>query len=238
MIIEKIDSFSYTKRMPLKKLHFFIKKVLFPSLIFLFSFNIYSISFTGGFEINNIYLKIDNPTLTSDAGFIFESEPLKIPLLFGAGISQRFVQKHTSLNSCYFNQNYESFYFNKGFLFYSGYSFYHQLNQPFFIQFQPSLFYKYSTNEFYKKVPSLNGSTRLTLESIHQLGVFLPVEIGLQIKKISLMFKFTAIYIPFYYVNDDYYLPYNSQYVKVGNDSNSNFNSFGYSFGFFVKYTL
>jgi len=219
-------------------MHFLNKKILFSSLIFLFNFNIFSLSFAGGFEVNNIYLKIDSLTLTADASFIFETEPLKFPLLFGAGISQRFAQKNIKFNSYYFDQNYEKFYFNKGFLFYSGYTFSYPLESPFFIQSQPALFYKYSTNEFYKKVPSLNGSTRLTLESIHQFGIFLPFTLGIQIKKFSLLFKLTAIYIPFYYVNDDYYLPYNSKYVKVANDSNFIFHSFGYSLGFLVKYTL
>lgn len=220
------------------RLSTFIKKIVLPSIFFFLSFNAFSLSFTAGTEIDNVFFTSERLTLASDGSIIIETEPFKIPVFLGLGFSMRFIQKDVKRDLYYFNQNYDDFYFNKGFTFYSGYTFNFPLGDTFFIQAQPSLFYKYSSNEFFKQIVSLSGKQRLVLERIHQLGIYLPLSLGIQVKHLSFMFRMTAIYIPLYYLDDEYYYNSKGNYVLGSTNSNFKYNSFGYSFGFLVKYTL
>lgn len=214
-----------------------LKKTAFAIIFIFITSNAFSLSFTTGTEINNVFFTSERLTLASDGAVIIESQPFQIPILFGIGFSIRFIQKDFKRDVYYFSQNYDDFYFNKGFSFYSGYSFTFPFNS-FFIQTQPALFYKYSTNEFFKQVLSLSGKQRLVIEKIHQFGIYLPVSLGFQLRQFSLIFRFTAIYIPLYYLIDDYYYAYKGNYIPGASDSSFKYNSFGYSFGFLVKYTL
>jgi len=161
-----------------------LKKTAFAIIFIFITSNAFSLSFTAGTEINNVFFTSERLTLASDGAVIIESQPFQIPILFGIGFSVRFIQKDFKRDVYYFSQNYDDFYFNKGFSFYSGYSFTFPFNS-FFIQTQPALFYKYSTNEFFKQVLSLSGKQRLVIEKIHQFGIYLPVLLGFQLRQFS-----------------------------------------------------
>ncbi len=222
----------------LHRISLFFKKSILPAFVFLFCFNAFSLSFSIGVDLNNVFFNSERLTLASDGTAFLETEPFKIPVFFGAGFSTRFIQRDVNKDLYYFSKNYEDLYFNKGFSFYSGYAFTFPIIDRFFLQTQPALFYKYSTTEFFKQIISLSGKQRLVQETLHQMGVFLPFTLGIQLNHFNIMFRLTAIYIPIYFLDDDYYVINNGRYVISFSDSNFKYNSFGYSFGFLVKYTL
>ena len=216
----------------------FIKKSVLPVFILFLSFNAFSLSFSIGVHEDNVFFDSERLTIASDGTAFLETEPFKVPVFFGLGFSARFIQRDVNKDTYYFSKNYDDLYFNKGFSFYSGYAFTFPINDTFFIQTQPALFYKYSTTEFFKQIISLSGKQRLVQETLHQMGVYLPLTLGTHIKHFDIMFRLTAIYIPVYYLDDDYYIINNGRYVISFSDSNFKYNSFGYFFGFLVKYTL